>query len=326
MSVVSIPASVNLIPEAPVRHMVELAMEAERLGFERCWIYDEGLATRDVYVTMAAVATRTRTIKIGTGITNPYTRHPASTAGAIATIHELSGGRAFLGLGAGGSLTLGPLGTDRSHPLRAVRETLAACRALFTGEPVNYVGETVSLTNATLGFADPSIEIWLAGRGPKMLQLGGALADGVMLDFLHKDTMGDYVDLVRNGAATTGNDPDICYSTMIVTSQAELDAVRPHMTYRLVDSPAHVKEKLGITPADVEAIKAAMPAGLHEAAQFVKEEWVHPFVIAGTASECGAELAQMMDQYGIDEFLLPVLELHQAVETMQTLAEVLTHT
>jgi 5,10-methylenetetrahydromethanopterin reductase len=323
---VSIPASVNLIPEAPVRHMVELAMEAERLGFERCWVYDEGIATRDVYVTLTAIAMRTRTIKIGTGITNPYTRHPSSTAAAIATLHELSNGRAFLGLGAGGSLTLGPLGTDRSHPLRTVRETLEACRALFTGEAANYEGETVELHNATLGFADPDIEIWLAGRGPKMLQLGGAMADGVMLDFLHKDTMGDYIELVRTGAATTGNDPDICYSTMIVTSQAELDAVRPHMTYRIIDSPPHVKEMLGITPADIEAIKSAMPSGLYAAAEFVKEEWVHPFVIAGTPSECGEELAQMMDQYGIDEFLLPVLELHQAMETMQTLAEVLTHT
>ncbi len=322
----SIPASVNLIPEAPVRHMVELAMKAEQLGFERCWVYDEGLATRDVYVTLTAIAMRTRTIKIGTGITNPYTRHPASTAGAIATIHELSNGRAFLGLGAGGSLTLGPLGTDRSHPLRAVRETLEVCRLLLSGETVSYRGETVQLTNATLGFADPEIEIWLAGRGPKMLHLGGALANGVMLDFLHKDTMGDYVELVRTGAESTGNDPDICYSTMIVTSQAEFDSVRPHMTYRLVDSPDHVKEQLGITPADVENIRHAMSGGLQAAAQFVKEEWVHPFVIAGTASECGEELAQLMDQYGIDEFLLPVLELHQAVDAMETLAEVLRHT
>lgn len=301
-------------------------MKAEQLGFERCWIYDEGLATRDVYVTLTAIAMRTRTIKVGTGITNPYTRHPASTAGAIATLHEMSNGRAFLGLGAGGSLTLGPLGTNRSHPLRAVRETLQACRLLFSGESIDYRGETVQLINATLGFADPEIEIWIAGRGPRMLHLGGATANGVMLDFLHKDTMGDYVDLVRKGAESTGNDPDICYSTMIVTSQAEFDAVRPHMTYRLIDSPPHVKDKLGITERDIEAIRSAMPGGLHEAAKHVKEEWVHPFVIAGTASECGEELAQLMDQYGIDEFLLPVLELHQAVETMETLAEVLRHT
>lgn len=322
----SIRGSVNLIPEAPVRHMVELAMEAERLGFERCWVYDEGLATRDVYVTMTAIATRTRSIKIGTGITNPYTRHAATTAAAIASIYELSNGRAFLGLGAGGSLTLGPLRTDRSHPLRAVRELLTACRALFSGDPVTIEGETVVLDNATLGFADPATEIWLAGRGPKMLQMGGALANGVMLDFLHKETMGEYVDLVRAGAATTGNNPAICYSTMIVTSNAELEAVRPHMTYRLIDSPPHVRDLLKITDADIEAIRKAMPGGLHEAAQYVREEWVHPFVISGSAKECGEELARLCEQHRIDEFLLPVLELHQAMETMQTFAEVLAST
>jgi hypothetical protein len=113
---------------------------------------------------------------------------------------------------------------------------------------------------------------------------------------------------------------------MIVTSPAELEAVRPHMTYRLIDSPPHVRELLNITDHDLDLIRKAMPGGLHEAAQFVREEWVHPFVIAGSPAECGAELAQLCEQHHIDEFLLPVLELHQAIETMQTFAEVLAHT
>lgn len=103
---------INIIPEGPIAGLVEVAVEAERLGFGRCWAYDEGLATRDVYVTLAAIAAATSTIEIGPGITNPYTRHPAQTASAVASLDELSGGRAFLGIGAGGSLTLTPLGID----------------------------------------------------------------------------------------------------------------------------------------------------------------------------------------------------------------------
>ena len=52
-------AGVNLIPEAPVGVISDLAVEAERLGFDRCWVYDEGLATRDLYVTMTAIAQAT---------------------------------------------------------------------------------------------------------------------------------------------------------------------------------------------------------------------------------------------------------------------------
>ncbi|NCG36429.1 MAG: LLM class flavin-dependent oxidoreductase, partial [Actinobacteria bacterium] len=111
-----IAKSINLIPEAPIAAMVDLAAHAEDLGFDRCWVYDEGLATRDLYVTLSAIATATSRMQLGPGITNPYTRHPAQTAAAIASIDELSGGRGFLGIGAGGSLTLDPLGIKQQRP------------------------------------------------------------------------------------------------------------------------------------------------------------------------------------------------------------------
>lgn len=318
-----IRSSVNLIPEAPVAEIVGLARQAEALGFDRCWVYDEGLATRDVYVTLAAIALATERIQIGPGITNPYTRHPATTAATIATLDELSGGRAFLGLGAGGSLTLGPLGIDRSHPLAAVRSTLLACRDLFSGDPVSADGPSFRLQGATLGFARPDLEIWLAGRGPKMLQLGGELADGVMLDFIHVDTLGDYVALVRDGGARTGRRPRLMYSTMVITDDAAMAATKPHMTYRLVDSPPRVKELLGITPAEIDRIRRAMADGLHAAAEHVRDEWVTPFVIAGSIDDCAAQIARLVEQHSIDEFLLPVLDLAEAPSLMSTVADVL---
>ncbi len=122
--------SLNVIPECPIREIVDLAVHAEELGFDRVWVYDEGLVTRDVFVVMSAIAAATTQIEIGPGITNPYTRHPGQTAAAIASLDELSGGRAFLGIGAGGSLTLDPLGLERRRPLTAVRETIDAARAL----------------------------------------------------------------------------------------------------------------------------------------------------------------------------------------------------
>ena len=107
-----VTGSVNLIPEAPVAVIRDLAVRAEELGFSRCWVNDEGLATRDVYVTMAAILRSTERLVVGPGVTNAYTRHPGQTAAAIATLAEMSSGRAFLGLGAGGSLTLDPLGLE----------------------------------------------------------------------------------------------------------------------------------------------------------------------------------------------------------------------
>ena len=294
-----ITTSVNLVPEAPVAEMIELAQLAEQCGYDRCWVYDEGLATRDVYIVMTAIALATKRIAVGTGITNPYTRHPGIAAATTATIDELSGGRAFLGLGAGGSLTLDPLGIARTQPLARVREAIETCRRVFN----------------ELDYARSDIEIWLAGRGPKMLRLGGELADGVALDFIHKELLGDVV-------ATIGSKPALCYSTAIVTG-GSFDAIRPHMTYRLVDSQPHVKERIGITPHDVDAIRTAMSGGLEEAAVFVRDEWVEPFVIAGNASECAGELGELMDRHGISEFMLPVLDHGAAASDISETAEVL---
>ena len=301
------------MPEAPVADIVELAVLAEHLGYDRCWVYDEGLATRDVYVTLTAIALATNRMEVGPGITNAYTRHPATTAATLASLDELSHGRAFLGVGAGGSLTLGPLGVDRSKPLAAVRDLITMCRGLFSGGPVTSTSSVGSLTNASLGFSRFDIPIWLAGRGPKMLALGGEVADGVMLDFLHHDVIGDAIQLVRDGAARSGNAPRICYSTLVVTDDDTLDMVRPHMTYRLV----------GLGEAERLAIRDAMAGGLEAAGRLVKDEWVLPFVIAGSASACAEQIRELHDRHGIEEFMLPVLDLHTAADYMTRIGSVL---
>jgi 5,10-methylenetetrahydromethanopterin reductase len=313
-----------MISEAPVSEVVALAVTAEQLGFDRCWIYDEGLATRDVYVTLTAIAAATSTIGLGPGITNPYTRHPATTASAIATLDEYSNGRSLLGLGAGGSLTLDPLGIERAKPLAAVRDTVASCRRLFAGESVDVDSDTFRLRSATNGFpVRPGIEIWLAGRGPKMLHLGGAMCDGVMLDFIHKPSLAAYVARVRAGAAESGNKPSLSYSTLIVTDDASLEDAKPHLTYRIVDSPPEVKAALGVSDAASDRIRSAMAGGLHAAAEFVHDDWVTPFVIHGSLSDCASEIADLVDRHGLDEFLLPVLDLQRADEMMRVAAAVL---
>ena len=160
-----IRASLNLIPEAPVEKMVDLAAYAEELGFGRCWVYDEGLATRDVYVTMTAIMLATDRIQVGPGITNAYTRHPGQTAAAIASLDEVSGGRAFLGLGAGGSLTLDPLAIPRNRPLETIRQAIVACRGLFAGETVDMEGPHFSLQSAHLDYSQPDLDV-RAERSP----------------------------------------------------------------------------------------------------------------------------------------------------------------
>ena len=298
--------STNLMPDAPVADLIEMAVLAEQLGAARCWVYDEGLATRDVYVALTAIAANTTTMPIGPGITNPFVRHPGATATAIATLDELSGGRTFLGIGAGGGLTLDPLGIERTRPLTAVREMIENLRALFGGFRVDHQGHSFSFHNARLDYGRSDIQIMMAGRGPKMTALGGEIADGFTLGYIHKTLLGDHVRSLREAA--TSRPFLITYSTAIATDEAEFEAAREQLTFRLVDSPQHVKDLIELTPEDTEQIRSSLAEGGPKlAARHVKDDWIRAFVIAGTPAECGAELHQLLDDNQIDEFQLPVL-------------------
>jgi 5,10-methylenetetrahydromethanopterin reductase len=316
--------TINQVPGVPLAAMVELAREAERLGYDRCWVSDQGLDCRDVFVTLAAVADKTRSLRLGTGITHPYTRHPAVTAAAILSLDELSGGRAFLGIGAGGTDTLLPLGIERRRPLTAVREMIQLTRALNQGRAVDFHGEVFQLRGARLDHARPGIEIWLAGRGRKMITLGGELADGVLLDFIHKDLLLEHVSRVRAGAAATGNSPRICYGTTIVTDDRAFEAVRPLMFWRLADAPPDLQSRLGVTSADIAAMRQVVAAqGMPAVGRMIKDDWVRPFVIMGSVSECAAELTRLVTQLGIDEFVLPILDMASAPDLLAQVAQVL---
>ena len=120
-----------VFPEAPAPELVDLARHVEDLGLDELWVGDEGPA-RDPFAVLAAAAVATDRIRLATGITNPYVRHPGVTAASMLTIHELSGGRAVLGVGAGGQLSLSPFGLEASRPVHRMSEFLDIAGAVAT--------------------------------------------------------------------------------------------------------------------------------------------------------------------------------------------------
>jgi 5,10-methylenetetrahydromethanopterin reductase len=317
-------SGVLLAPNHTAQVTVGMARLAEELGYDSVWVADEGTKTRDVFVTMTAIATATQNLRIGTGLVNPYTRHPALTAAAIASIDELSGGRAFLVYGAGGSLSLGPLGIERDKPLLHVREALQVCRRLFDGETVTFEGETLTLRNVHLDYARPGIGIWFAGRSPLLLAHAGAAAEGALLEFLHIPSLGTYVEQVASGARAAGRPcPHLLYSTCVITDRDRLDSIRPHMTYRLVDSPQAVKDQLGITPKHVAEIREALTGGLQAAAHLIPDRWIEPFVIIGSPDECAAQIATITDSHGFEGFVLLLADHERASEEIEMGADIL---
>src|SRR5437899_12182635 len=138
------------------------------------WLGDEGPA-RDPLAVLAAAAIRTSRIRLAVGITNPYVRHPAMTAVSMMTVHELSGGRAVLGLGVGGNLALGPLGITPIHPLATVRTALRTIRAVVRGERNDGYSPPATAMTA------PDLPLYIGSRGPLINRLASRAADGAFV-------------------------------------------------------------------------------------------------------------------------------------------------
>ena len=125
---------VLLFADYSLDELGRLGRLCEDLGY-RCLWYTDVRFGRECYLGLASIAARTERIRLGPGVTDPYTRHPAITAAAIATFDEMCGGRARLGLGVGGQ-GFRELGIDRPRPITTLRETVSMVRALLRGRTI----------------------------------------------------------------------------------------------------------------------------------------------------------------------------------------------
>ena len=167
--------SVLFHPDRPIGETADLAVEAERLGYAGVWLADSQSIYRDVFAALTLVAERTSRVTIGTGVTNPLSRHPSVIAGAIGSIAERAGGRpVVLGIGTG-ETAAEDLGR-RPATIARMEETARVVRALNAGETVTYEGARL-----TQQWPAPPVPIVFASSGPRSLRAAGRTADGVFL-------------------------------------------------------------------------------------------------------------------------------------------------
>jgi 5,10-methylenetetrahydromethanopterin reductase len=300
---------VGLPPTGPVTDLVALAEEVERLGYRYLWVNDERLE-RDPFTVLAAMAQRTERIRLGPGVTNPYSRHPALIATATATLDELSGGRAVLGLGAGGT-NHRALGIERKAPVTALRDAVELMRGLWAGSTATVEGEVVRAREARLDFAAhrPRIPIYIGGRGPRVLELGGEVADGVIVGNVATREGWTYaLDRVTAGAERAGRDvaevrlTAWLYACVADDEDEALEAIRPMAATSLVTSRPVLGE-LGIEmPDDFRARMEARGWALDrevvaEAGATLPVGLVDRFGIAGTPEACRGRLERLLEAF-----------------------------
>jgi len=303
-----------------------MAATAEDLGFGGAWIADSQSIFRDAFSALTLCAVRTRQIRLATGVTNPVTRHPAVLASSIATLDELSGGRAVLGLGVGES-AVRTLGLKPAR-LSEVEEVTQAIRSLLQGEPASYHGKEIRLT-----WPRRKVPIYFASSGPKSLQLAGRVADGVLFQVGSDLTMIRYaIKQIELGAAQGGR---------------SLDAIRlwVRLACSVADDREVAREEIrGYAAAAAGTVFASVPRNdipqdlwaemqqmksqynyyehASSAAQhrrLVTDRIVDAMAVAGTAAEAIPRLKEIA-ALGVAGFVIP-LTTSDPQELMRTLAE-----
>jgi len=189
------------------REIAALCRRCEQLGLGRFAVTDWPYHL-DCLTTITACLAATSTIVVESLVTTPYARHPEATACGFASLSEYSGGRVICGIGGGveepSNVWVEPFGHKRPKPLRAMRELIALCRAMWAGEASPTEGEVLRGSGLRLRFpVEHPIPVLVAARGPRMLELAGELADIVHIaaPFLGERYIDGCIERIATGAA-----------------------------------------------------------------------------------------------------------------------------
>jgi 5,10-methylenetetrahydromethanopterin reductase len=180
-----------LYPDAPVTDLIDAVVTADRAGVDEMWIADEGVA-REPLVVLSAAALRTRSVRLGIGITSPLLRHPGAMASSIATLDELSEGRAILGFGVGGEQSLGPFALEAERPVALIRNAIRTARDVFEHRSSERYRPPDHAAPAR------SVPIFVGTKGEQLTRLASREADGVFLSGFGLDALSAPIEWARS--------------------------------------------------------------------------------------------------------------------------------
>ena len=275
---------IEFVPNQPLDEIVKLVKLAEDVGFEYAWITDH-YNNKNVYETLALIASATETIKMGPGVTNPYVRSPAISASAIATIDEISEGRATFGIGPGDKATFDALGIEWTKPVSTIKAAIADINTLLAGEKTE--------GGAALGgvkAVQEHIPIYMGAQGPKMLETAGEIADGVLINASNPKDYEAAMPMIKKGLEAAGEktfDVGAYTATSIGTdSDAAKNAAKIVVAFIAAGSPPPVIERHGLPEGFNTQMGDFLAQGnFGGAIGAVTEEALDAFSVCGTPDE-----------------------------------------
>ncbi len=290
------------ISSADFTRMLDLA---EKNKFECLWIGDDINRPSDVFV-QASVALLRTSVKVGIGITSIYVRNVSNLARAAVSLYEIGNSNFRLGIGVGGLQILARMGISTKKPLSAMREATSLLRKIWNGERVTIESDTFHLKDYYVSYGlGQKIPIYFGVRGPKMLELAGEVADGVILSG-PKTYLKRAIHTIRKGSKKSNRREEeirivVWLPTVLGAGRENLELAKRVVAVVLADMPATVLRMSRVNPEVVKDVREAFALeGIESATAQVTDEIVDDMIFHGSAHElCDSFLT--LEDYGVNE-------------------------
>ena len=301
----SLQIGVSVDGSDPPAYMRALVEAADAAGVPNLWLAAH-LFNREPIASAAMALAASRYIGIVLMAISPYTVHPVYAAMAAATLDEFFPGRVQLCFGVGAPGGLEAAGVTAERPLETLREAIELTRLLLSGEPVKFAGRRYRI-NGRLGVGARNLPLWLAASGPKLLELAGEKADGVVIS---AGTSPPFIawclERVRRGEERGGRAvKKAALVVCAVDSDARRahDAVRRRLAYVLHGAHHAHNLQLAGTRLDQAALaEAFMQEDWPRVDELMTDDVVVRHGASGTPEEARARLEAYRD-VGLDEIV-----------------------
>ena len=289
-------ASVGITTSMNVNATSWIGENADSLGIDGIWVGEDIGIGQETSILTADLLSKTRDVRVGTGIV-PITIHNIATiARAALTLHEIGNGRYVQGVGVGGIQDLIKQGKQLTKPVTELRKATQVLRQLFKTESVTIQTELMNLNEFSLRINEPvKVPIFYGVRGPQMLKLAGKIADGVILSG-PIDYIRYAIEVVDEAALNVGRSKDeiekVVWLPTIPTFKGGSEKLAKRVVALVVaDTPEQVLDLLDIDHECADKIrKDVAESGPKAGAEFVNQQFIDTFAISGTCT-------QMVDKF-----------------------------
>jgi alkanesulfonate monooxygenase SsuD/methylene tetrahydromethanopterin reductase-like flavin-dependent oxidoreductase (luciferase family) len=303
----------NSAGQVPSRGILEAAKLADKTNFGTIWKGESN--SRDPTVLLSAIGSITKRIRVGTAVLHIFARTPVETGIMSATLDELTNGRFVLGLGVANKTLANWHGQTFNHPVKRAKEYISIIRQVFAAKKLQLKGDYYSSSGFKLEFLphSPRIPIVLAALGPRMAELAGQVADGVLINMANPERTRFVANYASLGSKKTGRNFEHFEVITKVRCSINEDvekakaAIRKVVTfYTLADHYRDMLAEMGLAKEVDDVRRVYLQSGFRKASEHVTDKMLGLLpVVAATSVESLMKALKRFENCGATRIIIP---------------------